>query len=209
MKDYIKITGGSDKDRQFAEESSSAALGRCKKFFGVLPQDLPVITLATSRKEFEKFVNGGKTLPDWMVGALNQKNQTIYLVSPSVAKLKSKKLFVDLITHEMCHHFVRSLGYKKPLIWLDEGLALNVGKQYSFSKLPVSKEKIDFFKSNILYKNPSMKVFSENDGYFISFYLVRGLIKKLKQKKLMDLLAQSPSGLKKSLPVASVDKLLT
>lgn len=167
-----------------------------------------VIHLVSTRHELENLANNGKALPDWVVGFYNAKKKTIFLRAPSSLRDKSRKYFENLLTHEMAHFMIDN-SRQKPLLWLNEGLSLFLGKQYEGDKLNVTEDNIEYFLENALYKNPNMGDFSSRDGYFLSYLLVKKLLKNEGKAALKSYMAVSRKELRKKIDAGKMRRLLT
>ncbi len=146
------------------------------------------IELVYSRKEFDDKLNC-KT-PRWLVAAAFKNN--IYLFSPAVIENLSdhKKMEVKkLLTHELCHIFNSKIN-KTNLMWVDEGAALFLANQHKSGNF--TKKELNLFSNNFFTENMNLRLFAENNGYKISYRVIKKIVGKYNKKKILELLRINP-----------------
>lgn len=128
------------------------------------------IEIIDSRKEFDKLLN--KSTPNWLVAISDGKNKKIYIMNEKIIERNSRFNFSTILKHEIAHIYLYSINKKIP-IWLDEGLALNLSKQKKEHN--IRQENWLYFLSN--YKNRKLQFgkFAENEGYRISYHIIKDI----------------------------------
>ncbi len=175
-----------DKSAMQFEKYTATILEKLYKFYKIKNPQIN-IELVYSREEFDDKLEY-KT-PKWLVAIVEDND--IYLFSPSVIEKVSnhkKSEIKKLFTHEICHVFNSKINMNN-LMWVDEGVALFIAKQ---KKEYFSQKDLDFFIRNYLNKNISLQLFAENNGYNISYWMIRMIVKKFGEGKLLELLRINP-----------------
>ncbi len=167
------------------------ALNQVSSFYQIDMNSLTIhLNLIYSREEFNKKIN--QETPNWLVG-FTDKNQ-INLLSPSVINKyspHSPDYFEKILTHELSHIFASQIN-EKPLMWLDEGLALNIAGQKKKNEIPKSDWNF-FIAKGGLVGNMSFNDFSRYSGYRISFWMAKTLLDNFDQKTILKLLQIKPT----------------
>jgi hypothetical protein len=141
------------------------------------------IELVYSRNEFDKLFN--KKTENWVIGC-SFKNRFIIFSPELIEKFTSHKKneFLPIIVHETTHIIMNQLNTKFSY-WLSEGLAQNIAKQKNTTKFNTAC--IEHFIAKNLFKNSSYDAFVSNQGYEISYVLVKYLLKKYGKGTLLNL----------------------
>jgi hypothetical protein len=146
------------------------------------------IELIYSRKELDNKLNC--RTPRWLVAAALKNS--IYLFSPAVIENLSdhKKMEIKkLLTHELCHIFNSEIN-KTSLMWIDEGAALFLANQRKDKDF--TKKELNFFANNFFSENIDLRLFAKNNGYRISYWIIKKIVGKYNKKKILELLKINP-----------------
>lgn len=176
-----------------------------KNFFGFKVSPIK-INLLYSRAEINKY--WGVETPIWICGFIKGKNK-IYILSPSVSEKISKHSATSIYKvaiHELVHLFVEKIN-KKPLSWLNEGLALVLANQIKSNA--IKKKDWEFLKKNGFINNPkiSWKTFENKSGYQASYILVNFLFNH-KKEKIKELLNINITNKKRGVLIKEMENIL-
>ena len=132
----------------------------------------------------------GRKTENWFIAFANDNQVRIF--SPKVIEKVSshnKGEFLNTIVHEISHIFYKKLASTYKPLWLNEGIAMNLGigkrKKFNFNK--IKKMKPSYFYSYSIKKARLV--------YPFSFFAVKLLFKKGKEKiiKLIRLYSKNPN----------------
>jgi hypothetical protein len=162
------------------------ALDKVSKFYepAMHPQWV-YLNLIYSREEFNEKI--GRQTPDWMAGFADKN--VINLLSPNVMEKHSshpKNYFDKLLTHELAHIYTAEIN-NRALMWLDEGLALNIAEQKKKVEIPKDDWKYFVDNNGISGKIP-YKYFSDHSGYKIAYWLTNVLLNNFGKESIIELL---------------------
>lgn len=158
------------------------AMRELDEFFEVgWKRNSPKIMIIKDRKTIDS-LQGEKT-PEWVIGWAGSNE--IYLLDRNNFEKESnhtysKEEYSQLMKHELCHMFFKIVSNAKDynqFIWLNEGLAGFLSRQYKDNKKP---EKFEIFLDQ--YSN------WKGDAYHESAYAVKVLFEKFGKQKLLELI---------------------
>jgi hypothetical protein len=153
------------------------------------------ITLVNARAEYNKAV-GFKT-ENWEIA--KTKNNKIIIFHPDVIESETchkKGCFKQVLVHEMTHAVINTVNMNF-LYWVSEGLAQYFADPLH-KKIIFSKEDINFFIKNNLYKNSNYYNFLKHNGYEISYWATKYFIEKYGEDKVLELIKVKSSKLGKN-----------
>jgi len=152
-----------------------------QSFFKITPKRKPCLFFLKSRQEFDDIC--GEKTQSWVTGFHTQN--FIFLMDEDVYETESSKKFNPeyyplTLKHELSHYFYLNLASTSKPVWLNEGLAIYLSKQYQF-KTPITKFK------NFL-KFVSTNAIREETVYPESGFVVKKLIDKFGSDKILELI---------------------
>ncbi|MGI5841054.1 MAG: hypothetical protein ACOX6N_02495 [Patescibacteria group bacterium] len=162
----------------------SKAYLKNQKFFG---QDVSGVQINFLYTHSQMDKACGQKTPDWLVGYA--KNKQIFIFSPSVIDQVSSHPasdFLPTLTHELAHIFSNQLLNFYYPIWLYEGLAGNIAKQYKLRKI---KTLTPFAKLH------DHKNWNQNPNYPQSYSFTKYLIDSFGKETIIDFLKQLPEAI--------------
>ncbi|MDD2731873.1 MAG: hypothetical protein PHI53_01605 [Candidatus Pacebacteria bacterium] len=71
-------------------------------------------------------------------------------------------------------------------MWINEGIALFLANQNK--KKDFTKNDLDFFFNNFFDKNIKLRLFAKNNGYKVSYWAVKTIVKMFNRKKLLKII---------------------
>lgn len=154
------------------------AVQKLKKFYKTDIKDIS-FEIIYSRKEFNRKIR--KNTPSWLVGFFS--GHKIYLVSSNIIEKISphqKSDFKKILIHELCHYYNNKINKNMP-IWINEGLALFLAGQ---KKKKPERLGQNFLIAKFFSKNINYWSFIENDGYSISYWLIKTIAEKFSKNQL-------------------------
>lgn len=183
---------GQFEDKDLVETIKKAVL-RAFDYFEKVEAISFGIEMIYSRDEFDQQI-GHKT-ESWT--SAHSFGDRFIIFSPSVIEkytTHDKNEFEQIVAHETAHVLLYSLN---PIssTWLNEGIAQNIAKQDK--EVKIEPKKIAYFIKEILFKNSDYEKFIANQGYQISYKLVKSLMEKYSKNTVAKLL-QIPYSFSKS-----------
>lgn len=133
----------------------------------------------------------GRKSDKWLCAMVDSKSiYVIYIFSPMVFEKLTpykKSDIVPIVVHETAHTFVSQIN-KRCFYWINEGICQFVEKR-KFDK-PISKKEWSWFKKNDILTDAeiSWPAIIEHEGYKISFFLTKYIIKKYGKEAVIKLL---------------------
>lgn len=142
------------------------------------------IELIYSRTEFDKRV-GSKT-ENWVTA--HSFGDHFIIFDPSCFEkhtCHNKKEFGQIIAHETAHILLKQINPHFGT-WINEGVAQFVAGQKQNAK--ILPESTNYFVKNCLFKNSNYNKFIINQGYEISYRLVKNTVREKGKNQLFKLL---------------------
>lgn len=168
------------------ERIISKAYRANKTFFGKNPLKIEISFLYT-RSQMDRTYK--QKTAEWIVGYTNKNH--FFIFSPKVFDQVSPHPASDfsyVLVHEMAHVFTNEiLGLYYP-IWLYEGIAGYVAKQYEIRKI----KQFQFNDFNQLHDTRSWNKFN---NYPQAYSMAKYLIDKFGKKKMLEFLGKTPKAL--------------
>ncbi len=174
------IVKGEKDSRELADYANEIAC-ELELFFGFVP-DLIELNVIFSRDEFNNLI-GYKT-PEWFVA--NTVDNVVCILSQAIIDRENPGRFGIILKHELVHVFISEIN-NKPIVWLDEGLALCLAGQTKRNWIKQGNYSF-FFENNNLFKKVSYKDFCEHEGYVLSYNLVKNILDCWDNSKIIELL---------------------
>lgn len=157
------------------------------------------VLLFDNNKEFRDYVLSlrGKEafLPKYASGVFDQGKMICYINPETIKNKNIFNLKIKQSIHELIHIICEEKIYNERLIWLDEGLALNLSGEYGNLK---QEEKFKYFLEEAIFKikifpdmnNLNWENFSndEYNGYDLSYLCVRYLLETKDKNELQKII---------------------
>jgi hypothetical protein len=145
------------------------------------------IKFLQSRKEINK--EKGKNTPNWIVGWVSGKPETIFVLAPWAFEKESchdRKEFSKVIIHEISHLFLKRFNSSPMPVWIKEGIATNIAEQER------QLEEIELYKMFLDRVLESQYGGGKFKGkiYTLSYWWIRFLIENYGKRKLLDYIAR-------------------
>jgi len=162
---------------------------RLIKFFDKQPSKITINFIYT-RKEMDKLWS--EKSPKWLCGTVDPKNiYKIYVFSPLVFEKMTthkKHEILPTLIHETAHTFVSQIN-KRCFAWMNEGVCQYVEGD-DITKRKIKKKDWDWFIKNNAFFDPdlSWREQAKQDGYKISYNLVKYILKVKDKNKFIQLL---------------------
>ncbi len=179
-------------------------------FFDIKEYRKITVNLFDDIDEFKSFIANIRnvdisSLPSYVQGTFDKGMVNAYVKSDLSKNEPLYKTRIHMILHEMVHliylEVILKSNYSNRVVWLDEGLALNLSGEYDNSKDLINKviDKIsDFNFIPNLNNLKHGKTFINDDynGYCLSYLAVRYLIDSKSKEELLEIINSKNLSLK-------------
>lgn len=174
---------------------------RILSFFGLSDYRKVEVNLYDNQDDFIKFLKNVRPL-EWLIPDYCQGTFDDYMINHSIDlnELNSKySSYLKSSLHEFIHIIYNDAVADERIIWLDEGLAMNLSGEHNFYD---DDEKFkNFFQTSILSIKifPSMndlihgKIFVNDDynGYNLSYFVVRYMLESMSYEDILSTIKES------------------
>lgn len=96
---------------------------KVSSFFGILPKNIK-LHIITDLDKISKIFNIDINKIPWYACGFYKEND-VYVLSPELLKKRGhkKEELKNIITHELCHVFIKKLVKKQIPVWIEEGIS--------------------------------------------------------------------------------------
>lgn len=145
------------------------------------------------------------SLPSYVQGTFDKGMINAYVKSDLSKDEPLYKIKIHMILHEMVHIIylekILKSNYSNRVVWLDEGLALNLSGEYDNNQDLINKVIDKIYNFNFIpnlndLKHGSLFVNDDYDGYCLSYLSVRYLIDVKSKEELLEIINSKDLSLK-------------